>query len=63
MENIYGTTFVALGVGIIVGLIFGLLKLPYPAPSVLPGVMAVVGVYLGGGVLAPKLLELFNKFF
>ncbi|AMO47865.1 Hypothetical protein AKI40_1451 [Enterobacter sp. FY-07] len=34
--------------GIIVGAIFTLIKLPIPAPPYLPGVMGVVGVYLGG---------------
>jgi XapX domain-containing protein len=38
----------ALGVGIVVGLIFSFLKLPLPAPPVLSAVMGVVGIYLGG---------------
>ncbi|AMO56268.1 XapX domain-containing protein [Endozoicomonas montiporae] len=33
--------------GFIVGVIFSFLKLPIPAPPVLPGVMGIVGVYLG----------------
>ncbi|EIY4985243.1 XapX domain-containing protein [Enterobacter hormaechei] len=34
--------------GLIVGILFTLIKLPIPAPPYLPGVMGVVGVYLGG---------------
>ncbi len=34
--------------GLIVGLLFSALKLPLPAPPVLPGIMGIVGVYLGG---------------
>jgi XapX domain-containing protein len=33
--------------GFVVGFIFALLKLPIPAPPALPGVMGIVGVYLG----------------
>jgi XapX domain-containing protein len=38
----------ALGVGVVVGLIFSFLKLPLPAPPVLSAVMGVVGIYFGG---------------
>ncbi|MBC7005513.1 XapX domain-containing protein [Photobacterium sp. BZF1] len=34
--------------GLIVGLFFSAIKLPLPAPPVLPGIMGIVGVYLGG---------------
>ena len=34
--------------GIAVGILFSAIKLPIPAPPVLPGVMGIVGVYLGG---------------
>ncbi|NMP15187.1 MULTISPECIES: DUF1427 family protein [unclassified Thalassotalea] len=34
--------------GFSVGILFSFLKLPIPAPPVLPGVMGIVGVYLGG---------------
>lgn len=33
--------------GLIVGIIFTLIRLPIPAPPYLPGVMGIVGVYLG----------------
>ncbi|MDZ5471771.1 DUF1427 family protein [Bacillus sp. 31A1R] len=33
--------------GFIVGFIFALLKLPIPAPPALPGIMGIVGIYLG----------------
>ncbi|WP_202078210.1 XapX domain-containing protein [Caldalkalibacillus salinus] len=50
--------FLALIAGIIVGLVFKLIRLPLPAPPVLAGVMGIVGVYLGG-VLADKIMSLF----
>ncbi|MFC4098714.1 XapX domain-containing protein [Paenibacillus xanthanilyticus] len=34
--------------GIIVGIVFKLIRLPIPAPPVLSGVIGIVGVYLGG---------------
>jgi XapX domain-containing protein len=37
--------------GILVGILFKFLKLPLPAPPVLPGVMGIVGVYLGGVII------------
>lgn len=37
----------ALFVGTSTGIIFSLFKLPLPAPSVLPGVIGIVGIYLG----------------
>ena len=43
----------ALATGTVVGIIFALLKLPIPAPSVLAGIMGIVGIYLGF-----KLIEL-----
>ncbi|WP_053363778.1 DUF1427 family protein [Bacillus sp. FJAT-27251] len=38
----------ALLAGLIVGILFKMLKLPIPAPPVLAGVIGIVGVYLGG---------------
>ena len=38
----------AIFAGLIVGLFFSAVKLPLPAPPVLPGIMGIVGVYLGG---------------
>lgn len=37
----------ALLAGLIVGVLFSAIKLPIPAPPVLPGVMGIVGVYTG----------------
>ncbi|ADT87994.1 DUF1427 family protein [Vibrio sp. Vb2880] len=34
--------------GVVVGILFSAIKLPIPAPPVLPGVMGIVGVYIGG---------------
>lgn len=42
------TPVLALITGLLVGLIFSACKLPVPAPSVLPGVIGIVGIYLGG---------------
>ncbi|SFL46692.1 XapX domain-containing protein [Halanaerobium salsuginis] len=39
--------FLAALTGLIVGGIFSWLKLPIPAPPTLPGVMGIVGIYLG----------------
>jgi XapX domain-containing protein len=33
--------------GALVGFVFALLKLPIPAPPALPGIMGIVGIYLG----------------
>jgi XapX domain-containing protein len=38
----------ALGAGMLVGLLFKWIRLPLPAPPVIAGVMGIVGVYLGG---------------
>ena len=46
----------ALLVGLVVGLLFKFLKLPLPAPPVLPGVLGIVGIYLGG-MLMEKIWE------
>ncbi|TJY41146.1 XapX domain-containing protein [Cohnella pontilimi] len=46
----------ALVTGLIVGCLFKLLKLPIPAPPVLPGVLGIVGIYLGG-ILMQRLLD------
>ncbi|MDO7789194.1 XapX domain-containing protein [Desulforamulus aquiferis] len=33
--------------GVAVGLIFAILKLPVPAPQTMPGVMGIVGIFIG----------------
>jgi XapX domain-containing protein len=38
----------ALLAGFIVGVFFSAIKLPIPAPHVLPGVIGIFGVYSGG---------------
>ncbi|SNX53739.1 DUF1427 family protein [Thermoanaerobacterium sp. RBIITD] len=43
-------TLFALLTGLLVGLIFSFLKLPLPAPNVLPGIAGIVGIYLGGQI-------------
>ena len=41
----------ALCSGILVGVIFKLIKLPIPAPAVLPGVAGIFGIYLGAKIV------------
>lgn len=38
----------ALFTGILVGVIFSIIKLPLPAPPVLSGIVGIFGIYLGG---------------
>jgi XapX domain-containing protein len=38
----------ALSAGVIVGIVFSLIKLPLPAPPVLSGIAGIFGIYLGG---------------
>ncbi|SMO68144.1 XapX domain-containing protein [Melghirimyces algeriensis] len=33
--------------GLIVGFLFAWLRLPIPAPNALPGVLGIIGIYLG----------------
>lgn len=47
MSSIPVTTVVATFVGLTVGALFASLRVPIPAPPELPGVMAIVGIYLG----------------
>jgi XapX domain-containing protein len=37
--------------GLIVGIIFKLIKLPIPAPPVLSGVLGIIGIYLGSVIV------------
>ncbi|OEH94335.1 XapX domain-containing protein [Bacillus solimangrovi] len=46
--------------GMVVGLLFKLIKLPLPAPPVLPGVLGIFGVYFGG-VFADYILKMLGK--
>ncbi|WP_413374978.1 XapX domain-containing protein [Alkalihalobacillus sp. 1P02AB] len=39
--------FLALLAGALVGFVFGLIKLPIPAPSALSGILGILGIYLG----------------
>jgi len=49
------TLLLSLLTGLIVGMIFKLLKLPIPAPHVIEGILGIVGIYLGA-----KLVEYFT---
>ena len=42
----------ALTVGIVTGALFTFLRLPIPAPPALPGVVAIVGIYVGYYLMA-----------
>lgn len=46
----------SLGAGLIIGILFKVLKLPLPAPPVLSGILGIVGIYAGG-----KIMELLLK--
>ncbi len=37
----------SLGVGIVVGVVFSVIKLPIPAPPTLAGIAGIVGLWLG----------------
>jgi XapX domain-containing protein len=45
----------ALITGIVAGGIFTALKLPLPAPPTLPGIMGIIGIFLGA-----KIIEFFG---
>ena len=51
--------FLALTVGIVVGMIFSACKLPVPAPPALAGVIGIAGIYLGARAW-PLLVTLFS---
>ena len=40
-------SFFALTTGLVVGALFSFFKLPIPAPPALPGVVGILGIYLG----------------
>lgn len=42
----------ALLAGVIVGVVFKILRLPLPAPPVLAGILGIVGIYIGGMIAA-----------
>ncbi|MWV64712.1 XapX domain-containing protein [Halorubrum sp. JWXQ-INN 858] len=47
MSSTAALTVVALVVGLTVGALFAFLRVPIPAPPELPGVMGIIGIYLG----------------
>lgn len=49
----------ALVAGVIVGVVFKLIRLPLPAPPFLAGVMGIFGIYIGG-LIAERLFQLFQ---
>ncbi len=52
MSSTATLTVVATLVGLSVGALFAFLRVPIPAPPELPGVMAIVGIYLGFRLVA-----------
>jgi XapX domain-containing protein len=47
--------------GVVLGVVFALLKLPVPAPGVIEGAIGVVGTCIGGAVLGPWLREALGR--
>jgi XapX domain-containing protein len=43
----YALIALAVATGFLTGAVFGLLEVPMPAPPELPGLLGIVGVYLG----------------
>ena len=50
----------ALLAGIIVGIVFSILKLPMPAPPVLSGIVGITGIYLGAKAYQEFILPFFS---
>ncbi|MFD2923047.1 DUF1427 family protein [Halobacillus naozhouensis] len=48
----------AMVAGIVIGVVFKLIKLPLPAPPVLAGVLGVAGVYIGGKIIEIVLVRM-----
>ncbi|MCX7569654.1 DUF1427 family protein [Tumebacillus sp. DT12] len=40
-------SLLALVTGLVAGVVFTLLKLPLPAPPALPGILGIIGIFLG----------------
>ena len=38
---------IALFAGIIIGIIFNILKLPVPAPGTIQGILGIIGIFIG----------------
>jgi XapX domain-containing protein len=55
MKTFIIQSFSSLGTGLLVGLIFAIIKLPIPAPPVIPAVFGIFGITLG--------YLIFQKFF
>lgn len=47
MTSTLTLTVLATATGIAVGALFAYLRVPIPAPPELPGIMGIVGIYLG----------------
>lgn len=55
MKSLMLQSLASIGTGLLVGIIFAMLRLPIPAPPVLPAVFGIMGITLG--------YMLFQKFF
>jgi XapX domain-containing protein len=51
----------ALATGVVVGAIFGLFKLPVPAPQVSAGIAGVVGLWLGFALISILISRYFRE--
>jgi XapX domain-containing protein len=47
--------FLALGVGLALGGLFALLKLPIPAPMTIGGILGIIGIAVGATVVSSLL--------
>lgn len=47
MKEFITQSLMSLGTGLAVGLLFAFMKLPVPAPPVIPAVMGILGITLG----------------
>lgn len=47
--------------GVVLGVVFSMLKLPVPAPGIVEGALGVVGTSIGGAIVGPWLREIINR--
>jgi XapX domain-containing protein len=55
-----GEILLALSVGLLIGAIFKILKLPVPVPHGLGGLIGLIGMY-AGGELAARILQMMAR--
>lgn len=55
------TVLLALLAGVLVGVLFSVIKLPLPAPPALAGVAGIVGIYLGHVIYQWAITQFFTS--